>query len=101
MHERRVAGCGDIISHVVQGSTSEDKNELLFSEFGINYNNEPMQFKKGSILYRPLVDVENVDRRTGKIHTKKKRKLVLTHEDIISNQFWEEHPEAIMDNSKQ
>ena len=29
-----------------------EKNEILFSEFGINYNNEPDIYKKGSILYR-------------------------------------------------
>lgn len=31
-----------------------DKNEMLFSEFGINYNNEPEQFRKGSVLFRDV-----------------------------------------------
>ncbi|KAF2107539.1 Thg1 C terminal domain-containing protein [Lophiotrema nucula] len=34
------------------GTVSSDKNEILFSRFGINYNNEPEIFKKGSVLYR-------------------------------------------------
>ncbi|KAI9660922.1 MAG: tRNA-His guanylyltransferase [Bathelium mastoideum] len=34
------------------GTVSSDKNEILFSRFGINYNNEPEMFKKGSLLYR-------------------------------------------------
>ncbi|CAI6339880.1 unnamed protein product [Periconia digitata] len=34
------------------GTVAADKNEILFSRFGINYNNEPEIFKKGSVLYR-------------------------------------------------
>ncbi|TGZ84342.1 putative tRNAHis guanylyltransferase [Ascodesmis nigricans] len=36
----------------LQGTVSGDKNEILFSQFGINYNNEPEIFKKGSCIYR-------------------------------------------------
>lgn len=35
-----------------QGTVSKEKNELLFSRFGINYNNLPAYFRKGSILLR-------------------------------------------------
>jgi tRNA(His) guanylyltransferase len=35
-----------------QGTFSNDKNELLFSRFKINYNNLPEDFKKGSVLVR-------------------------------------------------
>ena len=34
---------------------SKDKNERLFSEFGINYNNEPEQFKRGSVVIRHTI----------------------------------------------
>jgi len=33
-----------------QGTVSSDKNELLFSEFGINYNNLPQLYRKGTVL---------------------------------------------------
>ena len=36
----------------LKGTVSSDKNEILFSRFGINYNNEPDVFKKGSVVYR-------------------------------------------------
>lgn len=32
------------------GTLSADKNEILFSRFGINYNNEPAQYRKGTTL---------------------------------------------------
>lgn len=38
----------------LSGTVSADKNEILFTEFGINYNNEPECFKKGTILYRDV-----------------------------------------------
>ena len=36
----------------MKGTVSADKNELLFSEFGINYNNESELFKKGTVIVR-------------------------------------------------
>ena len=38
----------------LSGTLSSDKNEILFKQFGINYNNEPAIFKKGSVLYRDV-----------------------------------------------
>ena len=34
----------------LSGTLSGDKNEILFSEFGINYNAEPNQLKKVSLM---------------------------------------------------
>jgi tRNA(His) guanylyltransferase len=38
----------------LSGTYAPDKNEILFSEYGINYNNEPEMFKKGSVLFRDV-----------------------------------------------
>lgn len=37
-----------------QGTLAKDKNEILFSRFGINYNNEPEMYKKGSVIFRDV-----------------------------------------------
>lgn len=37
---------------------ASEKNELLFSKFGINYNWEPEMYKKGSVIFR---DVSQAD----------------------------------------
>lgn len=34
----------------VQGTLAADKNEILFSEFNINYNKESAMFRKGTVL---------------------------------------------------
>ena len=36
----------------LKGTLAADKNEILFSQFGINYNNEEPMYRKGSVLYR-------------------------------------------------
>lgn len=37
-----------------QGTLAAEKNEILFSRFHINYNNEPEIFKKGSVIFRDV-----------------------------------------------
>ncbi|KAF3310961.1 tRNA-His guanylyltransferase [Orbilia oligospora] len=36
----------------LMGTLAKDKNEILWSRFGVNYNNEEEMFKKGSVVYR-------------------------------------------------
>lgn len=36
----------------LKGTLSGDKNEILFSQFGINYNDLPQVFRKGTILFK-------------------------------------------------
>ncbi|KAJ4504948.1 tRNA-His guanylyltransferase [Exophiala dermatitidis] len=36
----------------LKGTVSSDKNEILWSRFAINYNNELEMFRKGSVVYR-------------------------------------------------
>ncbi|KAJ2718283.1 tRNA-His guanylyltransferase [Coemansia sp. Benny D115] len=77
----------------LSGTLSSDKNELLFSEFGINYNDEKEIFKKGSVVIRDkvLVDV-TID---GKVVQKPKPVVAVVHKDIIKDAFWKEHPEIL------
>ena len=38
----------------IKGSLAADKNEILFSKFKINYNNEAEIYKKGSVVFRDV-----------------------------------------------
>lgn len=38
----------------LKGTVSSDKNEILFKEFGINYNKEPDCFRKGTVMCRDV-----------------------------------------------
>ncbi|CAG8747022.1 5640_t:CDS:2, partial [Ambispora leptoticha] len=74
------------------GTVSKEKNELLFSNFNINYNNLPEMYRKGSVLIREEVEIKTMNKQGIEIIRRKKTVTVL-HTDIIGERFWKEHPE--------
>ena len=108
---------GDLSNHEAEqrlkGTVSSDKNEILFSQFGINYNNEPQQFRKGTVIYKKKVEIpieeeeeeegeEDAGRRRWSKETKHSRpgtKLRWTAieetRDIIGDEFWQENPHLL------
>ncbi|ABN67249.2 predicted protein [Scheffersomyces stipitis CBS 6054] len=82
------------------GTVASDKNEILFSQFGINYNNEPEIFKKGTIIMRELDEEDSRDekelsaRQKQRIDKKRKKaEIKLLHEDLITSEtFWSSRP---------
>ncbi|KAI5633954.1 tRNAHis guanylyltransferase domain-containing protein [Phthorimaea operculella] len=65
------------------GTVSADKNEILFSEFKINYNGEPEIFKRGTLLLRKSMYVESLQRDLTVI--------VDVHDDMLKDKFWTNH----------
>ncbi|GJN70464.1 tRNA(His) guanylyltransferase [Purpureocillium lilacinum] len=93
------------------GTLASDKNEILFSRFHINYNNEPEMYKKGSVIFRDyeLVDADSnqvaqemddlaepVQQSKTQAEKDKKRRskarVVVEHLDIIKDDFWDRRP---------
>lgn len=85
----------------LKGTLSSDKNELLFSQFNINYNNLPEVYRKGTTIIRPR-DHVNKGGMTGSENSEvsvsnkqEKSATVVIHDDIIGKKFWEEHPNIL------
>ncbi|KAI1392713.1 tRNA guanylyltransferase [Hypoxylon trugodes] len=95
----------------LSGTLSADKNEILFSKFKINYNNEPEIFKKGSVIYRDYELVEpgshdvakaadelaepakqSKTQEEGDRKRRAKARVLVDHLDIIKDDFWERRP---------
>ncbi|KAG6007999.1 Glucose-responsive transcription factor [Claviceps maximensis] len=93
------------------GTLAADKNEILFSRFQINYNNEPEIFKKGSVIFRDyeLVEIESqtvapglndlaepVQQSKSQLEKDRKKRakarVVVEHMDIIKDDFWVRRP---------
>lgn len=85
----------------LRGTFAKDKNEILYSEYDINYNNEAEMYKKGSILVYdiPPVDTDSNGPGLEKSDSKKpeskraerdrrKRGVQLIHVDMIQDGFW-------------
>ncbi|KAL2089127.1 hypothetical protein ACEWY4_016026 [Coilia grayii] len=82
----------------LRGTVAGDKNEMLFSEFNINYNSEPQQYRKGTTLIWNMAEevvtkkVKPANENEKEVHvTRTRRKIAAHHCDIIGEQFWEEH----------
>ncbi|KAF2401840.1 putative tRNAHis guanylyltransferase [Trichodelitschia bisporula] len=103
----------------LSGTLSSDKNEILF-QLGINYNNEPEMFKKGTVLYRnfelqtlnpatgrkasstlteaslaaPTREVQKPSKSAAEREKKTKAKagIAVQHIDLIKDEFWECRP---------
>ncbi|KAG4301985.1 hypothetical protein PCANB_002148 [Pneumocystis canis] len=73
------------------GTQASDKNELLFTRFGINYNNEHNMFKKGTLLLRD----HSIDNQTQQNQKNNKKVIHILHVDIIGNNFWNERPSLL------
>ena len=50
----------------LKGTLSNDKNEILFSQFKINYNNQPEVYKKGSLVIRVKKSISERPPKKGK-----------------------------------
>ncbi|KAJ7140076.1 Thg1 C terminal domain-containing protein [Mycena crocata] len=91
----------------LKGTVSKQKHEILFSRFKINYNTLDPRFRKGSILVREQVledsslDITSTgepDEPSGirmRGRTKPRTKIVVLHEDIIQDNFWDARPEIL------
>ncbi|XP_059202729.1 probable tRNA(His) guanylyltransferase isoform X2 [Centropristis striata] len=90
----------------LKGTLAADKNEILFSEFDINYNNESALHRKGTTLIwvkRAEVITKPIKRpnEEEKVVTKSRmrRSVEAHHCDIIGEQFWEEHQDILEDDN--
>jgi tRNA(His) guanylyltransferase len=82
----------DSLSHqdaqkILKDTDSGQKNELLFSKFGINYNTLPEMFRKGSFVSRQKVESLETTKE-GRQITRMRSKVTIQHIDIIGDLFW-------------
>jgi tRNA(His) guanylyltransferase len=77
------------VQNILKDTDSAAKNELLFSDYGINYAKIDPIFRKGSFLYKEQVDKVHVSKVSGEACTRKRSELRVIHDDLISNDFWE------------
>ncbi|CAG4998731.1 unnamed protein product [Parnassius apollo] len=75
------------------GTVSGDKNEILFKEFNINYNDEPEIFKRGTLLLKKHINMNESYKCVSVI--------VDVHDDMLKEKFWTYHKDLLFMKSKQ
>mmetsp|Transcript_15978 Transcript_15978/g.34684 ORF Transcript_15978/g.34684 Transcript_15978/m.34684 type:complete len:259 (+) Transcript_15978:1126-1902(+) len=76
---------------ILKGTLTEHKNELLHSQFGLNYASLPEMYRKGSVLVRRRMLVEVKRTEEGEPVMRERSDIAVLHEDIIQDRFWEEN----------
>ncbi|MCJ1322904.1 tRNA-His guanylyltransferase [Xylographa vitiligo] len=95
----------------LKGTVAADKNEILFTKYGINYNEEPEIFRKGSFVYRDFDVLDTPSKRDGldecrpvlsgpasKTQQERERRkgaktiILVEHLDLIKDDFWHRRP---------
>ncbi|XP_077324533.1 putative tRNA(His) guanylyltransferase [Lithobates pipiens] len=90
----------------LQGTLAADKNEILFSEFNINYNNEPLMYRKGSVILKKkvnetskkIIKLEGEEEREVEV-SRSRNQFAILHCDVIGDKFWEENPDIFSGES--
>jgi tRNA(His) guanylyltransferase len=77
------------------GTQTADKNELLFSGFGVSYASLPEMHRRGSVLRRARAPEAVKTRPDGEQVVRLRTRVVVEHCDIIGDTFWSEHPELL------
>jgi tRNA(His) guanylyltransferase len=81
----------EAVQKVLQGTLTADKNELLYQR-GVNYNDIPEMYRKGSTIIWVYEDGlgQEGKRKRGK------KELKVFHEDIIRDRFWDTYPHVLL-----
>eukprot|EP01018_Ginkgo_biloba_P038373 Gb_05117 [translate_table: standard] len=82
----------------LKGTQTQEKNELLFQQFGINYNMLPAIFRKGSCVFKKEVDEVAKYNEASDPVIRRRKKTLVQHCDIIGDGFWNEHSHLLSDN---
>eukprot|EP00850_Spirogloea_muscicola_P021639 SM000256S08693 [mRNA] locus=s256:70015:71834:- [translate_table: standard] len=83
---------------VIKGTQADFKNELLYSQFGLNYNSLPAIFRKGSLVFRNIVEevVKGAPEAPEAPPVSRPRwRTTIKHDDIIRSTFWDAHPHIL------
>ncbi|KAK9095925.1 hypothetical protein Sjap_021422 [Stephania japonica] len=81
---------------ILKGTQTPEKNEILF-RLGINYNELPAIFRKGSCVFRDQVEEIVKYNQDGDPVKRLRTKVGIVHCDIIGDAFWREHPKILSD----
>ncbi|KAK9290123.1 hypothetical protein L1049_008288 [Liquidambar formosana] len=77
---------------ILQGTQKQEKNELLFQQFGINYRKLPDMFRQGSCVFKTEVEVIVKYSENGTPIKRLQRKPMVVHSENISGRcFWNGH----------
>lgn len=81
---------------ILKGTQKQERNELLFQQFGINYKNIHPMFRQGTCLFKAQVEDVIKYKENGDPVKRLRRKVMKDRsENIASKNFWSQHPSLV------
>ncbi|RKP03755.1 hypothetical protein CXG81DRAFT_29176 [Caulochytrium protostelioides] len=80
------------VEAILKDTNAAGKNEILFTQYDINYAHLPAMFRKGSTLFRTKTAVTETSRTTGEPVVRQRDVIQTTYDDLIGDAFWDAHP---------
>lgn len=78
------------------GTQTEEKNEIMFAECGVNYAQLPAMHRRGTTLVRRREPELVKTTADGMEVVRPRTRVVALHDDLIGDaQFWADHPQVL------
>ncbi|XP_071717656.1 tRNA(His) guanylyltransferase 1-like [Rutidosis leptorrhynchoides] len=77
---------------ILKDTQKQEKNEMLFQQFGINYKKLPSIYRQGSCVLKTEVDETVKTHNDGALVKRLLKKVIIFHsENIASRSFWSDY----------
>ncbi|KAI3681852.1 hypothetical protein L6452_36657 [Arctium lappa] len=77
---------------VLKGTQKQEKNEILFQQFGINYKKLPSMYRQGSCVLKTEVDdTLKIPDNEAPVKRLRKKVIIVHSENIASRSFWNDY----------
>ncbi|KAL5751891.1 hypothetical protein ACOSP7_022066 [Xanthoceras sorbifolium] len=87
--------CGKTVNEaqeILKGTQKQERNELLFQQFGINYKKLPELFRQGSCVFKTEVeDIVKYNENGAPVKRLRRKARIVHSENIAWKKFWNEH----------
>ncbi|GAB2303299.1 tRNA-His guanylyltransferase [Dionaea muscipula] len=92
-------GISEVETHErLKGTNKQEKNELLFQQFGINYKSLPQIFRQGScVLKKKAENIVKYNENGTPIKRMRTKTWIVHSENIAGKSFWNEHQNILKD----
>ncbi|KAK9233367.1 hypothetical protein WN943_023616 [Citrus x changshan-huyou] len=77
---------------ILKGTQKQEKNELLFQQFGINYKKIPEMFRQGSCVFKTeMEDIVKYNENGAPVKRLRRKARIVHSENIAGKSFWNGH----------
>lgn len=80
----------------LKGTGKKEKHDLLFEQFGVNYEKLPVMVRQGSCILKTQVeDIVKYNENGAPIKRLRKKASIVHSKNIAGKSFWNEHPKLL------